>query len=52
LLIRKRGGNDRGGASLTPYAEKYILSFKGLEEKIRSYARMEFQEFEKEIANP
>lgn len=45
MLIRKRGGNDRGGASLTPFAEKYISSFKGLEKKIDSFAQTEFQDF-------
>jgi molybdate transport system regulatory protein len=49
VLIRKRGGNERGGASLTPFAERYIRSFKGLEEKIIGYAQIEFQEFQREI---
>jgi molybdate transport system regulatory protein len=49
MINRKRGGNERGGASLTPSAEKYIRHFKGLEEKINNYASMEFQEFQKEI---
>lgn len=49
MLIRKRGGNERGGASLTPYAEKYIRSFKGLEKKINAFAQREFQAFKNEF---
>jgi len=49
MLIRKRGGNEHGGASLTHYAERYIRSFKGLEEKINGYAQTEFQGFQREI---
>jgi molybdate transport system regulatory protein len=51
VLIRKRGGNERGGASLTPFAKRYIRSFKGLEEKINSYAQTEFREFQREVEN-
>ena len=49
MLIRKRGGHERGGASLTPYAEKYISSFKGLDKKINTYAQAEFEEFKREF---
>jgi molybdate transport system regulatory protein len=51
MLERKRGGNERGGASLTPYAEKYIRSFKGFEQKINNFAQVEFQEFQKTVDN-
>jgi molybdate transport system regulatory protein len=51
MLIRKRGGNERGGASLTPYAEKYINSFKGLDKKINKFAQTEFEEFKREFNN-
>ena len=49
MLIRKRGGNERGGASLTPYAEKYISAFKGLDKKINKFAQTEFEEFQREF---
>lgn len=49
MLIRKKGGNEHGGAYLTPFAEKFIRSFKGLEEKINNFAQAEFQEFQREI---
>jgi len=49
ILIRNRGGNERGGASLTPYAERYISSFKSLDGKINAFAQGEFEEFKREF---
>lgn len=49
MLVRKRGGNEHGGAFLTPYAERYISSFKGLEKRINGYAQDEFREFQREL---
>ncbi len=49
ILIRKRGGNDRGGTELTAYAEKYITQYKALENKINRAAESEFQSFRKEV---
>lgn len=49
MLVKRRGGNERGGASLTPFAEKYISSFKGLEKKIDSFAQTEFEGFQQEV---
>jgi len=49
MLIRKRGGNERGGAALTPYAEKYISHFKGLDKKINTFAQAEFEVFKREF---
>lgn len=49
MLIRERGGNERGGTQLTRYAEKFMESFIRLEEKINRFAQDEFQQFEKEI---
>jgi molybdate transport system regulatory protein len=51
MLERKRGGNERGGASLTPYAEEYIRSYKGLEQRIDNFAQSEFLEFQKAVGN-
>ena len=45
MLIRKRGGNERGGTELTPYAEKYISEYRKLENKITRFAENEFQSF-------
>ncbi len=44
LLIRKRGGNTRGGTELTPFALKFIEKFKALEMKIKEYAEKEYKE--------
>ncbi len=49
ILIRKRGGNNRGGTELTPFAEKYIAEYRRLEDKINNFAKCEFQEFLKEV---
>jgi molybdate transport system regulatory protein len=49
MLDRKRGGNERGGASLTAYAENYIRSFKELEQRINAFAQTEFQKFQREV---
>jgi len=49
ILIRKRGGNERGGTELTPYAEKYISEYRRLENKITSFAEREFQSFQESV---
>lgn len=49
MLVRKRGGNEHGGAFLTPFAERYIRSFKGLEKKINVYAQHEFHGFQRDL---
>ena len=45
MLIRKRGGNDRGGTDLTPYAERFIEHYRRLEENVVKFAEDEFQLF-------
>ena len=49
ILIRKRGGNDRGGTKLTPFAEKYINEYRKLEDKINNFSKHEFQAFLNEV---
>ena len=49
ILIRKRGGNDRGGTELTPFAEKYIAEYRSLEAKINNFAKREFKVFLNEV---
>ncbi len=49
ILIRKRGGSDRGGTELTAYAEKYIRQYKALENNINRFAESEFQTFLKQV---
>jgi len=48
VLVRKKGGNERGGAALTPYAEMYIQSFKDLALRINNFAETEFHGFQRE----
>jgi molybdate transport system regulatory protein len=45
ILIRRRGGNERGGAELTPFAEAYIKHYRSLEQKISRFAERKFQSF-------
>lgn len=42
ILVRKRGGRDRGGAELTPFAEKFIDEFEILQQDIKNYAERKF----------
>ena len=49
MLVRTRGGNKRGGAKLTPYAEKYIDHYVELQENIASFATKELQKFEEKL---
>ena len=49
LLIRTRGGNDRGGTKLTPYGEKYLKNFQKLQKKIEKSAQKEFDIFQKQL---
>ncbi|MEW6078936.1 MAG: LysR family transcriptional regulator [Thermodesulfobacteriota bacterium] len=49
MVIRTRGGNDRGGTRLTPFAEKYIRHLRELEKKINQYAEREFYRFETRV---
>ena len=45
ILVRRRGGNERGGAELTPFAEAYIENYRSLEQKINRFSEKTFQTF-------
>jgi molybdate transport system regulatory protein len=49
MVIRTRGGNNRGGTRLTPFAEMYIRRLRKLEEKITRYAEREFNRLENRL---
>ena len=49
LLIRKRGGNKRGGTELTLYAVTYIKEYRRLDDKMKSLADREFARFSQRI---
>jgi molybdate transport system regulatory protein len=50
ILIRKRGGHDRGGTRLTPFGENYVLEYSRLERKIRARVEKEFRIFQERVA--
>ena len=47
FLIRKRGGNNRGGTELTPLAEEFIRDYKMIEARINELAAREFVSMKK-----
>jgi len=49
LLIRTRGGNDRGGTKMTSYGEKYLDDFQKLQKKIKKFAQDEFDAFQRQF---
>jgi molybdate transport system regulatory protein len=50
ILVRKRGGNDRGGTELTPFGRRYISEYNRLAEKVRTGAEREFRVFQDRVA--
>jgi molybdate transport system regulatory protein len=50
ILIRKRGGNHRGGSELTPFGEKYIAEYSRLEHRARTRVEKEFAIFRDRVA--
>jgi len=49
VIIRTRGGHQRGGTVLTSYGERYIKRYLELEDEIKRFAEIEFDLFKKEI---
>ena len=50
ILVRKRGGNRRGGSELTAFGEKFSREYGRLEKRVRAQADREFRIFEKRVA--
>jgi molybdate transport system regulatory protein len=50
ILVRKRGGNERGGSELTPFGEKFTSEYGRLEKRVRVHADKEFRIFQKRVA--
>jgi molybdate transport system regulatory protein len=50
FVVRRRGGCDRGGAELTPYAMRFMLEFEKLESKLKKDAHAELKTFRKKVA--
>ena len=49
LLIRTRGGKNRGGTELTPLGERYVREYDKMEKNIRRKADKEFEMFTKRL---
>ena len=45
MIERRKGGSDRKGAVLTPYAEEYILLYRKFQEDAKSDAESRFRDF-------
>jgi molybdate transport system regulatory protein len=50
ILVRKRGGNQRGGSELTPFGEKYVAEYSRLQERVQRHVEEEFRIFQKRMA--
>jgi molybdate transport system regulatory protein len=50
ILIRRRGGNQRGGSELTPYGEKFVAEYSRLQERVHKHVEEEFRVFRKRMA--
>ncbi len=48
LLEKTRGGIQRGGSQLTPFAKEFIIVYKEFQQNIKDFAN---KEFEKKILN-
>lgn len=49
MLIRRRGGADRGGAELTPFAENFLARYDDYQAGVKKYAEKEFAGFLKSL---
>jgi molybdate transport system regulatory protein len=49
ILIRKRGGNERGGSELAPFGEKYIVEYSRLEKRVQRRVEEEFRIFRRRV---
>jgi molybdate transport system regulatory protein len=49
ILVRWRGGNERGGSELTRFGEKYIAEYSGLEKRVRRHVEAEFRVFRERV---
>ena len=49
ILIRKRGGKDRGGAELTPFAERFVEEYNRFQKNIKDYSEKKFTDLQKHL---
>jgi molybdate transport system regulatory protein len=51
LLIKSIGGNKRGGARLTDFAEYFIENYTVFQEHVKEFAEREFKKFHADIGD-
>jgi len=51
LLIKKKGGNDRGGTILTPSGIELIKEFGRMQREINDFSEKKFQQFIKKVTD-
>ena len=49
LLVRKKGGSERGGAELTPFARKFVKEYEDFNDNVTDHAVKQFAKFEKKL---
>lgn len=49
VLIRRRGGSDRGGAQLTQFAETFLTRYDDYQAGVKKFAEKEFTGFLKAV---
>jgi molybdate transport system regulatory protein len=50
ILIRKRGGNDRGGSELTPFGGRLVTEYARLEKRVQAHVERESRIFQERVA--
>lgn len=49
VILRTRGGHQRGGAELTPYGRRFLKHYDRLQKRIKGFAEKQFTTFQEEI---
>lgn len=49
ILIRKRGGKDRGGAELTPFADQFLEEYDRFQKDIKTYSQKRYSDFQEPL---
>ncbi len=49
ILLRKKGGSERGGAELTPFARKFIREYEEFHNQVTAHAKRQFITFQEKL---
>jgi molybdate transport system regulatory protein len=49
ILVRRRGGNQRGGSELTPFGQKFTREYDRLEKRVRAHVERESGIFRRRV---